>query len=236
MKLETIHYYLMRPIAVTVCLAVFPAVVLSAEGSKKGPSPIKLLESLAERRLTLETLEYTAETIVKSGNRTSRQLTQNWEMHDKRQCKYRRISTSVPNKKGAVPTKLTSVFDGENLWSEVDTAEGKIAYKMKANSVHTIDEIVSIARAGKVKLKRKEKIRKTPCVVVSILGEPASTLEKGTYWISEKQGVVLKSQSHHRDGSVREFLVTSWSVKPAVDPALFIYNPADGIKVVAISD
>ena len=77
---------------------------------------------------------------------------------------------------------------------------------------------------------------RVPCVVVDV--EYQSSPAKFSFWIMEKQGLVLQRAVTYFDGKVINTVVSrvrALTVNEQIPPAVFQFDPPDGARQVSVS-
>ncbi len=213
------------------------AIVLTgsmASGALAAAPRVKdVLPRLEKHRARVRTLYHKTKTIVKDKNkRPHRQITlETWEHYEKDVRRFHTISTTV-TVGGAEEKPVVShtVSDGKTTWREVPRGDALLV--IKSASRPSSSRLADLLKAGRTKIKGREKVAGDPCMVVESTTMDRGTELTNTYWISEAYGLILKSRTVQRDGSVSEMSTVTFKVNEPLSGAIFSYEPPDDATVL----
>lgn len=140
-----------------------------------------------------------------------------------------------------IEEKSLAIFDGDYLYTYSEGANGKQAFKMKADT--TKQGAVSrrmfddLRKGHELKLLPEEKVDGRACYVIEATPRKAGegVTQKNTFWYDKESAVVMKMVFERKDANARTNSTTVMSeVKLGVDikPERFVFKAPDGVEVV----
>lgn len=222
------HFFVAR-VLVTAVLVGAP-VACGVPGQTKTSD---VLERLEERRARVRTLYHkTKTTLTDKGNRDTRSLIlETWESNDKDARRFH--TTSTTSEAGGEKAKQVvthTVCDGETTWREV--VQGGAVMVIKSEDDASSSGLRELLKTGRSKITGREKIEGETCTVVEITTSHRGADLTHTYWISEAHGLILKSRTTLRDGSVSQMTTVSLKVNEPLSGVIFNYTPPEGATVI----
>ena len=197
-----------------------------------------LLAKLETRRAAVKTLHHAVKVKSIEGDVTREVTTEVWEQRDGDLTKTRierATRTSGGDSKTAKSKqdlRTVTVSDGKREWREIPMGTSVMVVKTTPAPVPAFQEIRSAIRGGKARLAEKATVDGHACLVIEVVGGEEGDRFKGSYWITERHGVVLKSVVKRSDRSTTERTTTVFEVDKPVDSAKFVYTAPEGAVVV----
>lgn len=228
--MDTSHWVTPRKAAFVVALAfaILPLAVRASDADK-------LLKSLEERRGRVKTLHTVTETVIRQQEVTRKTRFEYWELTAGDVRKTRRIGRTETPKKGKDKPEISesvSVSDGQFLWSELAGTGGKTIIKSLATASDDFGGLRDVMRSGKARTRPGGDLLGMKTVVIEVVGNGVGASFKATYWIGEKNGVILKSRMTNSDGSRIETDTSVCEIDQKIPESTFAYTTPDGAKVI----
>ncbi len=228
--MDTSQWVTPRQAAFVVALAfsILPFTVRASDAEK-------LLKSLEERRGKVKSLHTVSETAIRQHEALSKTRFEYWELTAANVRKTRRVERTETSKKGKdKPTisQSVSVSDGEFLWSELSDTAGKMVIKSVATASDDFGSLRDVMRTGKARTRPGEELLGMKTVVIEVVGSGAGASFKATYWIGEKNGILLKSRMTKSDGSRVETDTSVCEIDRKIPESTFAYTTPDGATVI----
>ncbi len=218
-------------------LIAFVLAGTSASWAAPGPGKARdVLPRLEERRDRVRTLYHKTKTVVTGKDKQPvRSVTlETWENRDKDARQFRTTTTAVAaGDAKAKPVVSHTVSDGKTTWREVARGDTIMVIKSKANSDSS--SLTDLLKAGQSKIKGREETDGERCTVVETTTMNRSGEQTNTYWISESYGLILKSHTMMRDGSVSVMTTIALKVNEPLSGANFTYEPPEGATILDTS-
>ena len=213
---------------VALAFAVLPLAVRASDADK-------LLKSLEERRGRVKSLHTVTETATRQQEVMRKTRFEYWELNTDDTRKTKRIGRTETPRKGKDKPEITesvSVSDGEFLWSELAGTGGKTIIKSVAMASDDFGGLRDVMRRGKARTRPGEELLGMKTVVIEVVGREVGGSYKATYWISEKNGIILKSRVTNSDGSRIETDTSLCEIDRKIPESTFAYTTPDGAKVI----
>lgn len=205
-----------------------------ASGALAATPQVKdVLPRLNKQRERVRTLYHKTETTITDKNkRPTRKITlETWEHYEKKVRKFHTISKAVTVGDAGEKTVVShTVSDGRTTWREVPRGDTLLVIKSAAGS--SSNRLTDLMKADHTKIKGREKIGGEPCMVME-----STTMHRGdestnVYWVSEAYGLILKSRTVQRDGSVSVMSTVTIKVNEPLSGAVFSYEPPEDATVL----
>ncbi len=207
----------------------------SLAGAAETQTVSDLLPRLQKRRERVRTLYHkTTATVKDSSGAVVRTITvETWEHRKDDKRRFRTVSRTKPGAAAKGAPRLVeslTVSDGTHTWREVHRGDSVLVIK-SATEPEAAD-FSGLAKAGRAKIKKQEKIDQEPCFVIETLADRPNGKSRARYWISESYGLILKSVIRQRDGSVAETVTDVLTVNEPLSGVTFSYKPPEGARVL----
>ena len=212
------------------------SVAFAAPGTRTARDVLPRLEKRRERVRTLH--HKTKTTVTGQAKQVTRTITvETWERQEKDVRQFHTISTTEAGRGNkdrsdahAKPNESHTVSDGDTTWREV--AHGDTLLVVKSDAGSNPNRLTDLLRPGQSKIKGREKIAGEPCLIMQTTTTDRGGAHTDTYWISESYGIILKSQTTLRDGSVAQMTTVKLDVNEPLSGANFNYEPPEGATVL----
>lgn len=217
--------------AVFVVALAFAILPLTARASDAD----KLLKSLEERRGRVKSLHTVTETVIRQQGVMRKTRYKYWELTAANVRKTRRVERTETSKKGKDKPEISqsvSVSDGQFLWSELGDTGGIMVIKSVATASDDFGSLRDVMRRGKTRTRPGEELLGMKTVVIEVVGSGVGGAYKATYWIGEKNGIILKSRVTNSDGSRIETDTSLCEIDRKIPESTFAYTTPDGAEVI----
>jgi len=201
----------------------------------RAEDPKEKLAELKKKREKVATLYIKATSVSRSGSGTRESNIETWEKNSDGKQKFRRevtakVEPGTPKEQAAAPSLM--IRDGETAWREMDVPGKKMVFRAKAQKLNEYNEIESLLeKKGIAKIRDSEKILDQPCVLLEIREKANPEDLVGSYWISEKYGIVLKSVVESAGATITEMKVGEFKVDEDISESKFAYKPPPDAQV-----
>ena len=215
-------------LVVAVAFAILPLAVRASDVDK-------LLKSLEQRRGRVKSLHTVTETAIRQQEVTRKTRFEYWERNTADTRKTKRVGRTETPKKGEDKPQIiesVSVSDGQFLWSELAGTGGKTIIKSVATASDDFGGLRDVMRRGKARTRPGEELLGMKTVVIEVVGSGVGGAYKATYWIGEKNGIILKSRVTNSDGSRIETDTSLCEIDRKIPESTFAYTTPDGAEVI----
>ncbi|MCH9002548.1 MAG: hypothetical protein IIC02_08235 [Planctomycetes bacterium] len=215
-------------LVVAVAFAILPLAVRASDADK-------LLKSLEERRGRVKSLHTVTETAIRQKEVMCKTRFEYWELTAAKVRKTRRVERTETPRKGKDKPEITesvSVSDGQFLWSELGDTGGIMVIKSVATASDDFGGLRDVMRGGKARTRPGEELLGMKTVVIEVVGSGLGASFKATYWIGEKNGIILKSRVTNSDGSRIEMDTSVCEIDKKIPESTFAFTTPDGAKVI----
>ena len=220
---------LLKLLAVSVVFVALPASVTRAD---EAADKIAELKKLREK---IATLHMVATSISRSGSGTRESSIETWEKNADGKQMFKRWVTAktepgTPKEQTAAPSLM--IRDGVTAWRELDLGDKKLVFKGKSETRNEYTDLEPLLSAGVAKISKGDKLLDQPCVLLEIREKANPEDIMASYWISERNGVVLKSIVESAGATITEMKVAELKVDEAIPDSLFTYRPPADAQIV----
>lgn len=209
---------------------------MSRAGMSRADETADKIAELRKLRENLSLVHLTATSVSRSGSETRESKIELWEKNREGKQRLRRttmvkVDVGTPNEQ-IVPVTMT-VKDGETAFREVDTGGKKIVFKGKAELRTEYNEMEPLLKKGAAKISSAaEQILGQPCIVLEIRDKDKPEEIIASYWISTKNGIIMKSVIDSPGETVTEYNVTELNLEDSFSNHLFNYKPPGDAQVI----
>jgi outer membrane lipoprotein-sorting protein len=227
------------PIGVPFFALIFCFGGAFAAGYARADEVKEALDQAAKRRSEIKAVQYVNVTTMRRGSESdhARQVIHEKRVGDVWKLRaetFQAIDAKGETKADAKPD-LLSVFDGKFLWTEFRSEGTATVVKSKVRPDAPIDGIRSLAAEGRARVKEVD-FNDEKCLLVEIVEIKNQAIEKASFWIGRKHGVVLKSELTASDGSTTTSEASKVKIDAALDDSLFAYQPPEGSTVMDVTE
>lgn len=228
----------MNKLMIRLMLVLTLALVFSPLSAE---TPGELLDRLEKKSAALKSWEMTTEMTMKSEYiEMSSKSTMIAKRIDEKSIKMFMDSTSNSKMQGMPGEQKISgkmVSDGTVMWSESDAMGQKTVMKTKAQGDMTgNDALKDLLKGNNAVVKGKETINGQECSVIELSSDAGGETTTTTMWLSEKTGMMVKSETKGKSAGTTTLLVTDFKENPSIDDSKFNYTPPAGVEVVDMTN
>ena len=216
------------------------AIAMGGSAGASAATPDEMLQKLEEQFKNVRSYYHKTTTTNGEGKTAQKIVAEIWMQRDGSKVKVReeqRIDTNAPQSDKPGKGGKVTVCDGEYSWTET-TIEGQvITLKMPAVEHNPLEDVHTALRRGKPALKPDEMVGDQKCVVFEVDMPTARRDNRAitTFYISKRDGLLIKVTSVDGQGRRSEMVTDELKVNERIPADRFAYTPAEGAKVMDIT-
>lgn len=198
----------------------------------------QMVSELEAKYRAIETIVMTRRHVATQPKVDKESTTRMWVSNRGGQQRYRiesvtKATVTVKGEARVTETVVTEVCDGRTLWAEQETPAGLRVVKSKSRIKDFYAGVRVVCGAGEPELLEAATVAGQKCVVIRNEIVRGRGLEETiTYYVSEANGMIMKTVRELKWGLKQVEEITSLEVNVEVDDSLFSYRPPEGAKVV----
>ncbi len=221
------------------CLPILFLLAWSCIASTLRAGPIELarsrLQDLAAKRRRVPAFFQRTVTLRYEGDRVQRSTSR---IYEKRADGRRliRLDTEMSVRTGKQPWRKTgrilAVSDGKHQWDVSETHGETLVIESKARPVLVHDQLLKMVEKDRVRYVGREAILIRPCLVFEARNATGAEASVTRYWIDERTGLVLKTETRKAGRLVAEKNTEDLTLDASLDDDLFTYRPPPDARVI----
>ncbi len=197
------------------------------------------IAELKKLREKIPSLHMVSLSVSRSPTGTRESHIEMWEKNEDGKHKLRRLATAKTDpgtSKEQTAAPILMVKDGKTAWREVDMGDGttskKLVFKGKAETRTEYTDMEPLLSNGVAKISSAEKVLDHPCVLLEIREKANPDDIIASYWISERNGLILKSVVESAGTTITETKITELKLDEEIPESQFAYTPPRDAQII----
>lgn len=221
--------------AITKFLAVGFALMSPHVPSVRADEVADKIAELRKLREKIPSLHMVSTSVTRSASGTRESNVETWEKNADGKQRVRRIAKTktqpgTPQEQAAAPSLM--VKNEVTAWREMDMGDKKLVFKGKAETRTEYNDMEPLLDNGVAKISSAEKLLDQPCVLLEIREKANPEDVMASYWISERNGVILKSVIESPGATITETKVTELKLDDTFPDSIFEYKPPENAQIL----